>query len=196
MQTTSTCPACGGEGQTIANKCHHCNGDGIVKGEDIISINIPAGVAQGMQLSVSGKGNAAPRGGIPGDLIIAIEETEHPYFEREGNNIFYEHELNFADAVLGTTVEVPTLDGKAKVKIEPGTQAGKILRLRGKGVPDVNGYGRGDLLVSINVWTPQNISSEERKILEKLRQSENFKPPAHNKKDKSFFERMKEYFSH
>lgn len=195
MQTTSPCPHCGGEGKIIANKCRQCNGDGITKGEDIISINIPPGVAEGMQLSLNGKGNAAPRSGIPGDLIIAVEEAEHPLFKREGNNIFYEYHLNFADAALGTSAEIPTLDGKAKVKIEPGTPAGKILRLRGKGLPDVNGYGRGDLLVSINIWTPQNVSSEERKILEKLRESENFKPNP-DKKDKSFFERMKEYFEY
>lgn len=193
MQTASACPACGGEGQVITDKCKSCNGDGIVRGEDVISINIPAGVAEGMQLSMSGKGNAGPRGGIPGDLVIAIEEAEHPHFKREGNNIFYEHYLNFADAAMGTSVEVPTLDGKAKVKIDAGTQPGKILRLKGKGIPDVNGYGRGDLLVSVNIWTPQSLSSEEKKILEKLRESNNFKPNP-DKKDKGFFERMKEYF--
>lgn len=193
MQTASTCPACGGEGQVITDKCKNCGGDGIVKGEDVISINIPAGVAEGMQLSMSGKGNAGPRGGVPGDLVIAIEEAEHPHFKREGNNIFYEHYLNFADAAIGTSVEVPTLDGKAKVKIDAGTQPGKILRLKGKGIPDVNGYGRGDLLVSVNIWTPQNLSSEEKKTLEKLRESPNFQPQP-DKKDKGFFERMKEYF--
>jgi molecular chaperone DnaJ len=193
MQTSSTCPACGGEGQVIADKCKPCNGDGIVRGEDVITINIPAGVAEGMQLSMSGKGNAGPRGGIPGELIIAIEEAEHPHFKREGNNIFYEQHLNFADVAIGTSVDVPTLDGKAKVKIDAGTQPGKILRLKGKGIPDVNGYGKGDLLVSINVWTPQHLSSEEKKILEKLRESANFKPQP-DKKDKGFFDRMKEYF--
>lgn len=193
MQTTSTCPQCNGEGQIIADKCRHCNGDGITRGEEVITINIPPGVAEGMQLSMSGKGNAGPRGGIPGDLIVAIEEQEHSYFKREGNNIFFEQYLNFADAALGTSVEIPTLEGKVRVKIDPGTQAGKILRLKGKGLPDVNGYGRGDLLVSINIWTPQNFSSEEKKLLEKLRESENFKPHP-NKKEKGFFERMKEIF--
>ncbi|MBI4945683.1 MAG: molecular chaperone DnaJ [Bacteroidetes bacterium] len=193
MQTSSTCPACGGEGQVITDKCKSCNGDGIVRGEDVITINIPTGVAEGMQLSMSGKGNAGPRGGIPGELIIAIEEAEHPHFKREGNNIFYEQHLNFVDAAIGTSVDVPTLEGKAKVKIDAGTQPGKILRLKGKGIPDVNGYGRGDLLVSINVWTPQHLSHEEKKILEKLRESENFKPHP-DKKDKGFFDRMKEYF--
>ena len=193
MQTATTCPTCGGEGQTIADKCSYCNGDGIRRGEEVITINIPAGVAEGMQLSMSGKGNAGPRSGVPGDLIIAIEEAEHEQFKRDGNNIFFEQYLNFVDASMGTSIEVPTLDGKAKVKIDSGTQPGKILRLKGKGIPDVNGYGRGDLLVSINVWTPQHLSSEEKKILEKLRESENFKPHP-DKRDKSFFDRMKEYF--
>lgn len=193
MQTSATCPQCGGEGQIIKDRCRYCNGDGIMRGEEIISINIPAGVAEGMQLSMSGKGNAGQRSGVPGDLIIAIEEAEHPHFKREGNNIFYEQHLNFVDATIGTSVEVPTLEGKAKVKIDSGTQPGKILRLKGKGIPDVNGYGRGDLLISINVWTPQHLSSEEKRILEKLRESENFKPHP-DKTDKSFFERMKEMF--
>lgn len=193
MQTASACPQCGGEGQIIKDKCQYCNGDGIRRGEEVISINIPAGVAEGMQLSMNGKGNAGPRSGVPGDLIIAIEEQEHEHFSREGNNIYFEQYLNFVDAAMGTSVEVPTLDGKAKVKIEPGTQPGKILRLKGKGIPDVNGYGRGDLLVSLNVWTPQHLSSEEKKILEKLRDSQNFKPHP-DKRDKSFFERMKEMF--
>jgi len=193
MQTATTCPACSGEGQTISDKCRYCNGDGIMRGEEVITINIPAGVAEGMQLSMNGKGNAGPRSGVPGDLIIAIEEQGHEHFSREGNNIFYEHYLNFADAAIGTSVEVPTLEGKAKVKIDAGTQPGKILRLKGKGIPDVNGYGRGDLLVSLNVWTPQHLSSEEKKILEKLRESQNFKPHP-DKTDKSFFDRMKEMF--
>ena len=193
MQTAATCPACGGEGQVITDKCKSCHGDGIVKGEDVITINIPAGVAEGMQLSMGGKGNAGPRGGVPGDLIIAVEEAEHEHFKREGNNIFYEQYVNFADAAIGTSVEIPTLEGKAKVKIDAGTQPGKILRLKGKGIPDVNGYGKGDLLISINVWTPQHLSSEEKNILEKLRESENFKPHP-DKRDKSFFDRMKEYF--
>lgn len=193
MQTASPCPNCGGDGQVITDKCKACGGDGIVRGEEVITIQIPAGVAEGMQLSMSGKGNAGPRSGIPGDLIVAIEEAEHSLFKRDGHNIYFEQYLNFADAALGTSLEVPTLDGKAKVKIEPGTQPGKILRLKGKGLPDVNGYGRGDLLVSINVWTPQELSSEEKKLLEKLRDANNFKPHP-DKKDKSFFDRMKEMF--
>lgn len=194
MQTTSTCPACGGEGQVIKEKCKSCFGDGIIRAEEIISINIPAGVSNDMQLSLSGKGNAAARGGIPGDLLVVIEEIEHPQLKRDGNNLHYDHYLNFADASLGTTIEVPTIDGKAKVKIDAGTQAGKILRLRGKGLPNINGYDKGDLLVNINVWTPQSLTPEEKKMLEKLRTSENFRPNP-SSKDKSFFERMREYFS-
>ena len=194
MQTTSTCPACNGEGQTIAQKCKTCHGEGIQHGEDMISINIPAGVGDGMQLSVSGKGNAAPRGGIPGDLIIAIEELEDEKLKRDGNNLLYDLYISFADASLGTTVEIPTIEGKAKIKIDPGTQGGRVLRLKGKGLPEVNSYHKGDLLVNINVWTPQHLTAEEKKILEKLRDSHNFKPHP-GKGDKSFFERMKEYFN-
>lgn len=193
MKTSTTCHACGGEGRIITDKCKTCFGDGIVKGEEVITINIPEGVAEGMQLSVSGRGNAAPRGGIAGDLIIAIEEIEHEQLKRDGNNLFYEHYLNFADAALGTSIEVPTIEGKAKVKIDAGTHSGKVLRLKGKGLPDINSYGRGDLLIYINVWTPQNLTKEEKKILESLRESGNFKPSATHK-EKGFFRRMKEYF--
>jgi molecular chaperone DnaJ len=193
MQTASTCPACSGEGQVIRDKCKTCFGDGIVRGEEVITINIPAGVAEGMQLSMSGNGNAAPRGGIPGDLLVAIEEQEHAHLKRDGNNLYFEQVISFTDAALGTSVEIPTLEGKAKIKIEPGTQPGKILRLRGKGLPEINNYGKGDLLVSINIWVPGNLSKEEKKTLEKLNESENFQP-AKNSKDKGFFDRMKEYF--
>lgn len=193
MQTSSTCPACGGEGQTIANKCNTCFGDGIVKGEEVISLNIPAGVAEGMQLSVSGKGNAAARGGIAGDLIVVIEESEHPDLLRDGDNLLYEHYITFPEAAIGTSIEVPTIEGKAKVKIDAGTQAGKVLRLKGKGLPSLNSYSRGDLLVNINVWTPQNLSKEEKAMLEKLQASPNFKPSP-GQKDKNFFARMREMF--
>lgn len=193
MQTTSTCPTCNGEGSTITSKCTVCHGDGLVRGEETITINIPAGVSEGMQLSMSGKGNAAPRGGVPGDLIILIEEIPHETLKRDGNNIIYDLYINFVDAALGTSVEVPTIDGKAKIKIEPGTQGGKILRLKGKGVPEVNSYHRGDQLVHINIWTPKALSKEERDLLEKLQSSPNFKPNP-GKNEKSFFERMKEYF--
>jgi molecular chaperone DnaJ len=193
MQTSSACPQCGGEGQIITDKCNACFGNGVVKGEEIISLNIPAGVADDMQLSVSGKGNAAARGGIPGDLIIVIEEIEHPELMRDGDNLLYEHYITYSEAALGTSIEVPTIDGKARVKIEPGTQAGKVLRLKGKGLPSLNSYSRGDLLVNVNVWTPQTLSKEERAILEKLQHSPNFKPNP-GKKDKNFFERMREMF--
>ena len=193
MQTASTCPNCGGEGQTITDKCNTCFGNGVVKGEEVISLNIPAGVAEGMQLSVSGKGNAAARGGIAGDLIVVIEEQEHPELIRDGDNLLYEHYVTFPEAAMGTSIEVPTIEGKARVKIEQGTQAGKVLRLKGKGLPSLNSYSRGDLLVSINVWTPQNLTKEERAMLEKLQASQNFKPHP-GKKDKNFFERMREMF--
>lgn len=193
MQTTTTCPHCGGEGQIITDKCNSCFGNGVVKGEEIISLNIPAGVTEGMQLSVSGKGNAAARGGIPGDLIVVIEELEHPHLTRDGNNLIYEHYITFPEAAMGTTIEVPTLEGKARVKIDAGTQAGKVLRLKNKGLHGLNSYSPGDLLVSINVWTPQTLSKEEKAMLEKLQNSANFKPkPGY--RDKNFFERMREMF--
>jgi molecular chaperone DnaJ len=193
MQTQTTCSGCNGEGKTVKDKCNTCHGDGIVRAEEIISINIPAGVAEGMQLSVGGKGNAAPRGGINGDLLVLIEEEEHLELKRDGNNLFYDSYVNFADAALGTSIEIPTVDAKVKVKLEPGTQSGKVLRLKGKGLPDVNSYGTGDLLVNINVWTPQSLTTEEKKALETLRGSKNFAPNP-NRKEKGFFDRMKEYF--
>jgi molecular chaperone DnaJ len=193
MQTTSTCPTCNGSGTQITSKCNSCHGEGTVRGEETISINIPAGVSDGMQLSMSGKGNAAPNGGIPGDLIILIEETPHEFLKREGNNVVYDLHLSIVDAALGYSAEVPTIDGKAKIKIEPGTQSGKLLRLKGKGIPEVNSYHRGDQIIHVNIWTPKALSSEERAILEKLRDSANFKPQP-GKNDKSFFEKMKEYF--
>jgi molecular chaperone DnaJ len=193
MQTTATCPSCNGEGQTIASKCKVCYGSGVVRGEEVVTVNIPAGVGEGMQLTLSGKGNMGERSGVPGDLLIAIEEQPHEVLQREGNNLLYELYINFSDAVLGSQVEIPTLEGKAKIKIEPGTQGGKVLRLKAKGLPEVNSYTKGDLLVNINVWTPQTLSSEEKQMLEKLRESPNFIPNP-GKKDKGFFERMREYF--
>ncbi len=193
MQTQVTCSTCNGEGKIVKDKCNTCHGDGIVREEEVLSVNIPAGVAEGMQLSVSGKGNAAPRGGINGDLLVVIEEEEHELLKRDGSNLFYDSYVNFADAALGTSIEIPTVDAKVKIKIEPGTQSGKVLRLKGKGLPDINSYGHGDLLVNINVWTPQNLSSEEKKILENLKESKNFTPNP-NRKEKGFFDRMKEYF--
>lgn len=193
MQTQTTCGACNGEGRIIKDKCHTCHGDGIMREEEVISINIPAGVSEGMQLSMSGKGNAAPRGGINGDLLIVIEEEEHPQLKREGNHLVYYLNIGFPDAAMGTLAEVPTIDGKAKIKIEPGTQSGKVLRLKGKGLPDVNSYGKGDLLVEISVYTPTHLSAEERKMLETLKLSKNFEPNP-SKKEKGFFDRMKDYF--
>lgn len=193
MQTSTACPTCGGDGKTITNKCNSCHGDGIVKDDDTIELKIPAGVEGGMQLSVSGKGNMGARNGVPGDLIVLIEEEEHPELKRDGNNILYDLYINFADAILGTEVTVPTVNGKAKIKIEEGTQGGKVLRLRNKGIPEVNGYRTGDQLVNVNVWTPQNLSKEEKSIIEKLKSSKNFEPKP-TEQDKGFFERMKDYF--
>jgi molecular chaperone DnaJ len=193
MQTQSTCSACNGEGRIIRDKCVSCHGDGVVREEEVISINIPAGVAEGMQLSMQGKGNAAPRGGINGDLLIVVEEEEHPELKREGNHVLYSLNVSFPDAALGITVEIPTIEAKAKIKIEPGTQSGKVLRLKGKGLPDVNSYGRGDQLVEISIFTPTHLSAEEKKQLEAMRESKNFEPNP-SKREKGFFDRMKEYF--
>jgi len=193
MQTTSVCPSCGGEGKTITKKCTACYGEGLVQKEEVIKINIPAGVGKGMQMTVGGKGNAPRRGGINGDLLVVIDEEEHPDLIREGNDLIYNLFISIPDAVLGTHVEVPTVDNNVKIKIEPGTQPGKILRLRGKGLPEVNGYGRGDLLVNVNVWIPKSINKDELKIFEKFKDSDSFTPDP-DKNDKGFFERMKGYF--
>ncbi|OFX18931.1 MAG: molecular chaperone DnaJ [Bacteroidetes bacterium GWA2_31_9] len=193
MQTASICPTCNGEGKSITSKCTSCYGEGIVKDDEVVTINIPAGVANGMQLSVSGRGNAARRGGVNGDMILAIEEEKHEELLRDGNDLLYNLFVTFPDATLGSNVEIPTLDGKVKIKIEQGTQSGKILRLRGKGLPEINSYGKGDLLVRVNVWVPKNISKDERKLLEKLNESNNFQPNP-EKSDKNFFEKMKDYF--
>ena len=192
MQTVTTCHTCGGEGKIIKEKCHQCHGDGIVKGEEVISIKIPAGVSEGMQLSVSGKGNAGARSGVPGDLIVLVEEIPDDELVRDGNNLLHEKFISITDAALGTSVEVPTIEGKARLKIKPGTQAGKILRLKGKGLPDINGFHRGDLLINVNVWIPKNLSREEKGVLEKLAHSENFKPNP-TRSDKSFFNRFREF---
>ncbi len=194
MQTASTCPECNGEGKVIKNHCKSCYGNGIVKGEEVVNFKIPAGVAEGMQLSISGKGNMAARGGVAGDLLVLIEEEDHPDLIRDGNNLLYDLYVNFADAALGNSTDVPTIDGKARIKIAAGTQGGRVLRLKGKGLPDVNGYGRGDILVNVNVWTPKTLSKEEKDILEKLKTSPNFKPSP-SSKDKSYFDRMREFFS-
>ncbi len=194
MQTVTTCPTCNGEGTTVTAKCSVCKGEGRVFGEETISIDIPAGVQEGMQLSMGGKGNAGERGGASGDLIVQIEEEQHAELQRDGLNVAYDLHISFPDATFGTSVEVPTIDGRAKIKIPAGTQGGKIFRLKGKGFPEVQGYGRGDQLVHVNVWTPQNLTSEEKAMLDKLNASANFKPQP-SKSDKSFFERVKEAFS-
>lgn len=193
MQTASTCPSCQGAGQTVSKRPDGVDASGLERKEVVIPIEIPAGVEEGMQLSVQGKGNDAPGGGIPGDLIVVIEEIEHEFLRRNGNDIHYDLHLNFVDAAIGTELEVPLVQGKAKIKVTPGTQSGKILRLRGKGIPELNGYGAGDQLINIQIWTPQNLTKDEKKLLEKLRDSENFKPNLN--KAKSFFDRVKEHFT-
>lgn len=193
MVSATTCSACDGSGQIIEKRPQGVDSSGLVSKEEVISVKIPAGVGDGMQLSMSGKGNDAPGAGVPGDLLILIEEQEDRYLKRDGNNLVYDLYLNFIDAVIGTSVEVPSVNGKVKIKIEPGTQSGKVLRLRGKGLKDVNGYETGDQLIYINVWTPKKISSEERAQLESLRNSPNFQPHP-DASEKGFFERMKEFF--
>jgi molecular chaperone DnaJ len=192
MQTTTTCPTCNGEGKTITKKCPHCNGEGIVSDEEIITIKIPAGVAEGMQLSMQGRGNAARRGGINGDLLVVIEEEEDPNLIRDENDVIYNLFLSFPTAALGGTVEVPTIDGVAKVKIDPGTQPGKVLRLRNKGLPSVNGFGTGDELVHVNVYVPENLTDKEKKLLSEMEKSPNFEPSKSAKK--SVFNKFKKMF--
>lgn len=193
MATTTTCPTCNGSGKIVDKRPSGVGPDGLVGKEEIVNINIPAGVADSMQLSMSGKGNMGPNGGMAGDLIIVIEEMEDAQLKRDGNNILFDLHISFSDAALGTNVEVPTVDGKVKLKIDAGTQGGKILRLRGKGIRELNSHHRGDQLVHVNIWTPQKLSSEEKAILEKLREADNFKPHP-GKNEKGFFEKMREYF--
>lgn len=193
MQTQSTCHACQGVGKMIDKRPSDADAQGLKRQEEVIEVKIPAGVEEGMQLSVSGKGNAGPFDGIPGDLIVVIEEVAHEELRREGENLHYEAFINFVDAVLGETIEVPTVNGKAKIKVEPGTQSGKMLRLRGKGLPVLQRHGHGDLFIHINVWTPKKVSKEEKEMLEKLKKSDNFTPnPDGN--EKGFFQRVKDMF--
>jgi molecular chaperone DnaJ len=194
MQTVTTCPTCNGEGAVVTAKCNSCKGEGRTYGEETVTIDIPAGVQEGMQLSVGGRGNAGERGGSAGDLIILIEEEQHAELHRDGLNTAYELHISFADAVFGMQAEVPTIDGKAKIKIPAGTQSGKIFRLKGKGFPGVNSYEKGDQLIHVNVWTPQHVSSEEKEILEKLNASANFQPKP-DKNERSFFDKVREMFS-
>ena len=192
MVSASTCPTCGGNGQIVDKRPPEADVRGLILKEEVISINIPAGVADGMQLSMSGKGNETA-GGVPGDLLIVIEEVEDEILQRDGNNVVFDLYVSFIDAALGSQIEVPTIDGKVKIKLDPGTQSGKILRLKGKGIRDINGYTRGDQLIHVNVWTPKQLSREERQILENLKDSENFRPDP-GKSEKSFFDKMKEFF--
>lgn len=192
MQTSSVCPDCHGEGKIITDKCPECNGEGIVRDEEIITINIPAGVSEGMQLNASGKGNAARHGGINGDLLVLIEEEEHPELVRDENDLIYNLLLSVPSATLGGVVEIPTIDGKVKVKIDPGTQPGKVLRLKGKGLPAINHRGIGDLLINISIYIPETLSKDEKKTMEKWAESQNFKPNQSVKE--KIFSRFKDLF--
>jgi molecular chaperone DnaJ len=194
MVSASTCPACDGSGQIVDKKPPGVDSSGLVSKEEVISVKIPAGVADGMQLSMSGKGNDAPGGGAAGDLLILIEEQEDKHLKRDGNNLIFDLYISFIDAALGTSVEVPSVGGKVKIKIDPGTQSGKVLRLRGKGLKDINGYETGDQLIYVNVWTPKKLTPDERTKLESLRASANFEPSP-DANEKGFFERMKEFFN-
>jgi molecular chaperone DnaJ len=194
MQTVTTCPACGGIGQTVSKRAPGSDEHGLVREEVVVPIRIPAGVEEGMQLNISGMGNEAPAGGVPGDLLVVIEEESHPELRRDGRNLHHEVFVSMVDAALGAQVEVPLVSGKAKVKIEPGTQTNHVLRLKGKGLPSVNHHGHGDLFVHVAVWTPTDLSKEEKAALEKLRNSPGFQPRP-TAKDKGFFERVKEMFS-
>ncbi len=194
MQTASPCTTCGGSGQTIDQKPADADAHGLIMKEETVSIKIPAGVVEGMQLKVSGKGNDAPGNGVPGDLLVAIEEKEHAALQREGDNLHYDLYISFSEATLGTSREIDTVSGKVRIKIDEGVQSGKILRLRGKGIPNINGYGKGDLLVHVNVWTPKTLNREQREFFERMATDENFQPKP-EKNDKSFFEKVKDMFS-
>ena len=192
--TYSTCQQCGGEGKIINNPCRNCGGSGLVRKRETIKVKIPAGVEAGMQLTIQGEGHAAKNNGINGDLLVVIEEQEHPNLKRENNNLFCTKIISIPDAILGGDVEVPCLDGTCKVKIEPGTQSGTVIRLKGKGLPTVNGYGgTGDLYVTFAIWTPKKLNREEKEIIESLRHKESFKPNP-TKEEKSFFDRLKDLF--
>ena len=193
MQSTTTCPHCHGEGKVVVNPCKKCNGSGLIKQAEEITFKVPAGVAEGMQLTISGKGHAAKAGGVPGDLLVLIEEEKHPDLVRDENDLIYTLYISVADAINGCEAQIPSVDGKLKIKIEPGTQPGKMLRLRNKGIPDVNGYGTGDLLVFVQVWIPKKISKLEKEMVEKLGESENFKVDPSDD-DRTLFDRIKNMF--
>jgi molecular chaperone DnaJ len=194
MQTVTTCPTCNGEGSVVTSKCGSCKGEGRNYAEETVSLDIPAGVQEGMQLSLSGKGNAGERGGPSGDLIVLIEEEQHPQLHREGNNVIFELHISFPEAVFGANIEVPMIEGKGKIKIPAGTQSGRIFRLKGKGFPVVNAYERGDQLIHVNIWTPQQVTAEEKTMLEKMQHAHNFQPNP-EKNEKGFFERFREFFT-
>ncbi|MCL2561452.1 MAG: molecular chaperone DnaJ [Rikenellaceae bacterium] len=192
-QSTVQCPTCHGDGRTIKDKCDKCHGEGIVRGEEVVEIKIPAGVGAGMQLSVSGKGNAARHGGVNGDLLVIIEEERHPELERDGSDLLYNLALTIPEAVLGGMVEVPTIEGKAKVKVQPGTVAGQVLRLKGKGIPDLNGYGRGDILAVVDIAVPAKLSADEKRLVEELGRTPSF-AKAEKKVRQNIFDRMRSFF--
>ncbi len=194
MQTSAPCNTCGGAGQIIDKKPAEADAHGLVITEETVSIKIPAGVVDGMQLKVSGKGNEAPGNGISGDLLVAIQEEKHATLQREGDNLHYDLYVSLPDAVLGTSKEIDTVTGKVRIKVEPGVQSGKILRLRGKGIPSINGYGRGDLLVHVNVWTPKTLNKQQKEFFESNRDDEHFVPKPEST-DRSFFEKVKDMFS-
>ncbi|MCL4128135.1 UNVERIFIED_CONTAM: hypothetical protein GTU68_049458 [Idotea baltica] len=193
MQTTAACPNCQGSGKQITAKCSSCHGEGRVMGEETLSIDIPAGVEEGMQLSMRGKGNKGPNGGPAGDLLINIQVKPHDSLKRDGQNLIYDLYLNFAEAALGTAIEVPTLSGLVKIKVPSGTQGGKIFRLPGKGVPSIQTRQKGDQLIHVNIWTPKKLNKDEKELLERMKEMSNFNP-APSKSDKGFFEKMKDYF--
>ena len=194
MQSASTCPSCGGSGQILDKKPNNADAQGMILEDETVSIKIPAGVVDGMQLKVSGKGNDAPGNSIPGDLIVVIEELEHEFLKREGENLHYDLYISFAEAVLGISKDIEAVNGKVRIKLEEGIQSGKILRLKGKGIPSINGYGSGDLLVHVNVWTPKTLTKEQKQFFENALNDDNFTPHP-EKSDKSFFEKVKDMFS-
>jgi molecular chaperone DnaJ len=193
--TIGTCPQCQGEGKIISNPCRRCNGTGLERRRELVKVHIPAGVEDGMQLTIRGEGHSAPSGGVNGDLLVVINEVAHPQLQRDGNNLFHTRVISVMDAMLGTEISVPCLDGSYKVKVEPGTQSGTVVKLRGKGLPSVQGYGRGtgDLYVKFQVWVPHKLSREERAALEKMKDSSSFIPDL-TREDKNTFDKVKNIF--